>query len=184
MRKKQKDSAGVEVEAIYDEAPKVEVSYEELEEALEEMADDAVIDNPIDTQHTDGSTDDPYVAQDQGLVYDPPADPPVLPSDDLQGARIATGFASSMEESNPDVEDLPAAVDNQDSDLAEDIIVSLRNNSETSHLHHIRVFVRDGVVGLSGTVFSADDLGIVEEQIRDLDGVVEVINELEVAGAV
>jgi hypothetical protein len=181
MRKKQKDSAGVEVEAVYDDAPTEEVSYEALEEALDEMADEAVIENPIDTQHTDGSTDDPYVAQEQGLVYDPPSDPPVLPSDDRQGVRIATGFASSMEESNPDVEDLPAEVDNQDSDLAEDIIESLRNNSETSHLRHIRVLVRNGIVGLTGTVFSDDDIGIVEEQIRDLDGVVDVINELEVA---
>lgn len=182
MRKKQPDSAGVDVEAVYSDTPEVEVSYEELEDLLDELADDAVIENPIDTQHTDGSTDDPFVAQDQGLVYTPPSDPPVLPSDDLQGAEVAAGFASSMEESNPDVEDLPAAVDNQDSDLAEDIAISLRNNSETSHLHHIRILVRNGIVRLRGTVFSDEDLTIVDEQVRDLAGVVDVRNELEVAG--
>ncbi len=182
MRKKQPNSAGVDVEAVYSDAPEVEVSYEELEDVLQELEDDAVIENPIDTQHTDGSTDDPFVAQDQGLVYTPPSDPPVLPSDDLQGAEIATGFASSMEDSNPDVEDLPDRVDNQDSDLAEDIAISLRNNSETSHLHHIRILVRNGIVRLRGTVFSNEDLAIVDEQVRDLEGVVDVRNELEVAG--
>ncbi len=182
MPKKQPDRADVDVEPIYSDAPEVEVSYEALEELLDEMAADPVIENPIDTQHTDGSTTDPYVAQDQGLVYTPPSDPPVLPSDDWQGVEIAAGFASSMEESDPDVEDLPDRVDNQDSDLAEDVATSLRYNSETSHLHHIRILVRNGIVRLRGTVFSDDDLAIVEEQIRDLEGVIDVQNELEVAG--
>jgi hypothetical protein len=182
MRKKQPDSAGVDVEPVYSDAPEVEVSYEELEEILAEQVEDTMTGNPIDTQHTDGSTDDPYVAQDQGLVYTPPSDPPVLPSDDWQGAEIAAGFATSMEESDPDVEDLPDRVDNQDSDLAEDVATSLRYNSETSHLHHIRILVRNGIVRLRGTVFSNEDLAIVEEQVRDLAGVIDVQNELEVAG--
>jgi len=181
MSKKEIDEADIQVEAIYTDTPDEEVSYEALTEALDELVDERVIENPIDTQHSDGSTDDPFVAQDQGLVYTPPSDPPVLPSDDPQGAEIAAGFASSMEESNPDVEVLPERVDNQDADLAEDVAVSLQNNSETSHLQDIRILVRNGIVRLRGTVFSEDDLAIVDEQIRDLDGVVDLRNELEVA---
>ncbi len=179
--KKQPDSSGVEVEAVYDEAPEVEVSYEELADALEENPVEDAIENPVDTQHSDGSTTDPHVAVEQGLVYTPPSDPPVLPSDDLQGAEVATGFAQSMEESNPDVERLPDRVDNQDLDLEEDVMTALRNNSETGHLEEIRVRVRNGIVLLAGTVFSEQDIAIVEEQIRNLPGVLDVANELSVA---
>ncbi|MCB0063858.1 MAG: BON domain-containing protein [Caldilineaceae bacterium] len=170
-----------QVEPIYDNAPSVEVSYEALEETIDGDPEEEALQNIIDTKHTDGSTTDPFVASEQGMVYTPPSDPPVLPSDDLQGAEVATGFAQSMEESNPDVEDLPARVDNQDLDLEEDVRVSLHNNSETGNLENVRVRVRNGVVLLAGTVFSEDDIGIVEEQIRDLDGVVEVVNGLTVA---
>jgi hypothetical protein len=48
-----------------------------------------------DTQHTDGSTHNPEEAWEQGLVYIPPEDPPVLPSDEQQGVEIAAGFAPS-----------------------------------------------------------------------------------------
>lgn len=181
QRRNQRRDDGVEVEPIYDEAPEVEISYEALTETLPETYQSDAIENIIDTQHTDGSTNDPFVAEEQGMVYTPPSDPPVLPSDDPQGAEVAAGFAQSMEESNPDVERLPDRVDNQDYDLEEDVAVSLQNNSETGHLENVRVRVRNGVVLLAGTVFSEDDISIVEEQVRDLDGVVEVVNELTTA---
>ncbi len=136
----------------------------------------------IDTAHTDGSTTDPHQAQEQGLVYDPPSDPPVLPSDDLQGAEIATGFASSMEASDPGVVDLPDRVDNQDLDLEEDIRMALRFNSETSHLTDVEVMVRNGMAYLSGTVVSEDDIAIVQYLVRDLEGVRDVHNDLRIAG--
>ena len=135
----------------------------------------------IDTAHTDGSTSDPHQAQEQGLVYDPPSDPPVLPSDDLQGAEVAAGFASSMEETNPNVMVLPERVDNQDLDLESDIRTALRYNSETSHLHDIAVTVREGVAYLEGTVVSDDDIAIVDYLVRGLTGIRDVRNDLQVA---
>jgi osmotically-inducible protein OsmY len=118
---------------------------------------------------------------DQGLVYTPPTDPPVIPSDDLQGAKIATGFASSIEESDLDVEDLPVRVVDNDSDLEEDIRMALRQNSETTHLEDVRVYVRNGIVYLRGTVLDEDDITIVDEFVRDIDAVKDIRNELEVA---
>lgn len=137
----------------------------------------------IDTAHTDGSTSDPHQAQEQGLVYDPPSDPPVVPSDDLQGAEIAAGFASSMEETNPDVMVLPDRVDNQDLDLESDIKTALHYNSETSHLQNIEVTVREGIAHLAGTVVSEDDIAIVDYLVRDLTGIRDVRNDLQVAEA-
>lgn len=166
-------------EEMQEDEPVRMYSLEELDELTDEVRREEDL-KAIDTAHTDGSTTNPHQAQEQGLVYDPPSDPPVIPSDDLQGAEIATGFASSMEEANADVRDLPPRVDNQDLDLEEDIRVALRNNSETTHLSDVDVTVRNGVAYLRGTVFSDDDIAIVHYIVRDLEGVRDVRNELEV----
>lgn len=161
--------------------PIEEYSLEELEELEEERIRARDAEGLIDTAATDGSTTNPQDAMEQGLVYEPPSDPPVIPSDTPQGIEMAAGFASSMEESNPDRWELPARVDNQDLDLEEDIQTALRYNSETGHLDDIEVTVRRGIVRLRGTVISDDDIAIVEYLVRELDGVVDVRNELEVA---
>lgn len=162
--------------------PVEEVSFEELMELREKLeSEDVSTGDLISTQDTDGSTTDPALAQEQGLVYIPPSDPPVAPSDDLQGVEIAAGFASSMEETDLDMLDLPERVDDNDSDLEDDIRTALRYNSETMHLDDVRVYVRNGIAYLRGTVVSEDDITIVDEMVRDIDAVVDVNNELEVA---
>ncbi len=134
----------------------------------------------FDTQQGEGHTYNPYVAQDQGLTYTPPSDPPTLPSDDPQGAEVAAGFAPSMEDANPDAEILPSRVDNKDLDLLDDINLTLRTNSETGHLANIKVQVKDGIVTLLGTVPAEEDIGRVHAIVAELDGVDEVRNHLEV----
>jgi hypothetical protein len=164
--------------------PVVEVSFEEILELQDEMEaeQDTTQGDLIDTAHTDGSTDNVHWAMDQGLVWDPPTDPPVIPSDDLQGVEIAAGFGSSIEEDGDlEVENFPERVDDNDSDLEDDIRRALRYNSETSHLENVRVYVRNGIVYLRGTVLDDDDISIVDEFIRDVDNVRGVRNELEVA---
>lgn len=164
--------------------PVVEVSFEEILELQDEMdvEQDTMGGDLIDTAHTDGSTDNVQWAMDQGLVWDPPTDPPVVPSDDLQGAEIAAGFASSIEDDGDlEVENLPDRVDDNDSDLEDDLRRALRYNSETSHLENVRVYVRNGIVYLRGTVSDDEDISIVDEFVRDVDNVRGVRNELEVA---
>lgn len=163
------------------EAPIEEYSLEELDELTDELKAKQDAEGLVDTAHTDGSTANPQLAQEQGLVYEPPSDPPVLPSDDPQGAEIAAGYASSMEEANPDVEDLPPRVDNQDLDLEEDIATVLRNNSETGHLDDIEITVTNGIAWLRGTVTSREDIAIVQRIVGDVQGVVAVENDLELA---
>ena len=137
---------------------------------------------PFKTNESDGHTLNPYVAQEQGLVYTPPTDPPVLPGDDPQGAEVAAGFATSMEETNPDIERLPDEIDNNDLDLRDDIYIALHNNSETGHLTNVKVQVEDGVVNLVGTVTSEDDIGMVQSIVQELEGVLDVNNNLQVGG--
>lgn len=162
------------------EPPVVEVSFEEILELQEELEGDDSLGDIIDTANTDGSTDNVQIAMDQGLVYSPPYDPPVVPSDDLQNVEIAAGFGSSIED-NFEVEDLPESLDDNEAELEADIRKALRYNSETTHLDDVRVYIRNGVAYLRGTVEDDDDIAIVEEFIRDLDYVDDIQNELEVA---
>jgi hypothetical protein len=161
--------------------PVVEVSFEEILELQEELEGDDTLGDMIDTAHTDGSTENVQMAMDQGLVYSPPMDPPVIPSDDLQGVEMAAGFASSIEDDEIDVDDLPESVDEIDSDVETDIRKALRFNSETTHLDDVRVYVRNGIAYLRGTVIDEDDISLVEEFVRDLDAVDDIRNELETA---
>lgn len=132
-----------------------------------------------DTQHTDGHTYDPDAAWDQGLTYTPPTDPPTIVSDDPQGVEIAAGFAPGMEETDPDVEELPPNVDNNAYDLQEDVYLALLYNSETSNLaDQIIINVVDGVVVLEGVVPDDQDISLIDEIVNDLNGVMEVDNRL------
>lgn len=155
------------------------------EARLQEYEEDLAAEYVVKTKYTDGSTWNPSETMsethNQGLVYTPPTDPPVLPSDDYEGADVAAGFAPSMEESNPDVEDLPEEVDNQDWDLVEDIEEALRINSETHHLDDLHIQVENGIVTVRGTVPTLDDLGRAEEIIADLPGVRDVNSEVELS---
>jgi hypothetical protein len=162
------------------EPPVVEVSFEELLELQDELEGDDSLGDIIDSAHSDGSTENVQVAMDQGLVYTPPTDPPVVPSDDLQGAEIAAGFASNIDD-NIEVANLPERVDDNDSDAEDDIRKALHYNSETTHLDDVRVYVRGGVAYLRGSVLDEDDSALVENFIRDMDVVDEIQNELEVA---
>lgn len=159
--------------------PVVEISFEELMELQDEIEGDDSLGDMIDTADTDGSTQNVQIAMEQGLVYTPPTDPPVIPSDDPQGVEIAAGFASSIED-EVEVENLPDSVNNNDSDAEDDIRSALRYNSETSHLDHIVVHVLDGIAYLRGTVLDEADSSLVEDFVTDLNVVDEVYNEIRI----
>lgn len=150
------------------------------EAQLADYEEDLAVEYVADTQHSDGSTFNPSVADEQGLVYTPPTDPPVIPGDDLQSGDVGAGFAPSMEETDPNAAVLPNRVDNNDWDLVRDIEEALRVNSETHHLE-LTVEVTDGIVTVRGSVETADDIGRAEAIIADLDGVRDVVSEVELA---
>jgi osmotically-inducible protein OsmY len=108
-------------------------------------------------------------------------DPATVPSrDDPQGAKVAAGFAMSMEEADIDVEDLPAHVDDNDLDLQEDGAHALRYNSETAHLGDIAVHVSEGVVYLLGSVPNDGDVALVFDIAAGMEGVVRVVDHRQV----
>jgi len=177
-----RDSDELPYDEALDDGPIIEVSLEELYEEATNPNNDLAIEELIDTKHTDGSTTNPEQAWDQGLVYTPPDDPPVVLSDDPQQIEMAAGFAQSMEASDTDYEGGSNRVNHGDLDLEDEILDALRHNSETAYLdlNKIEVHVNNGIVYLYGTVVSDDDIAIVDYLIRDLDGVVDVENFLEV----
>lgn len=168
-----------EDESLPDEIPQeLLVSLDAQEDEAEE--DLAELDH-YDTQHTDGHTYDVSVANDQGLTYTPPTDPPVMPSmDDREGIDIAAGFGLSMEDSDPDVEILPERIDDNDLDLEEDVYEAIRFNSETQNLTHVRVRAGNGVVALFGTVPDDQDMERLVDLVEDMEGVERVLNHLVV----
>jgi hypothetical protein len=153
-------------------------SADDVEEEAEGGEEQPVVESLYDLEPEDEITTDPLEAVEEGYPYSPPTDPPVLPSDDLEGAEIAAGFASSMQESSPDEEILPARVERGDLELEQHVYTVLRNNSETQNLTGLRVSVCHGVVFIQGTVQSDSDIASVDDIVNDLDGVVEVRNYL------
>lgn len=165
-----------------DDEPLEEVSLEELEEIEAALQRDLESDQIYDTQHTDGSTTNPEQAEEQGLVYIPPDDPPVIPSDDWQGVEIAAGFGDSLYGEDPRAEELPAQLWGNDEELEELVMAALKRNSETSTMTDIRVAAQDGVVHLYGVVASDEEAAIVDQLVRDLEEVDEVVNHLDTEG--
>ena len=173
------ESPVFEDESLPDEIPQeLLVSLDAQEDEAEE--DLAELDH-YDTQHSDGHTYDVSVANDQGLTYTPPTDPPVMPSmDDREGIDIAAGFGLSMEDSDPDVEILPESVDDNDLDLEEDVYEAIRFNSETQNLTNVRVRAGNGVVALFGTVPDDQDMERLVDLIEDMEAIERVVNRLVV----
>lgn len=170
--------------AVIYETPPVEVSLEELEDELADRRRlrDQNVQGPVDTQHSDGSAYYSQAADMQGLVYTPPDDPPVIPSDDLEGAEIAAGFGKALEEEDdPRPEAVPDRVARNVEDLEEKIRYVLRKSSETAHLGELDVQAEGGTVYLSGTVDTLEDIDIVVNLVHEIDGVTYVEEDLEVA---
>lgn len=150
-------------------------AVEEETEGEEELP---IVERLYDLEPEDDITTDPLKATEDGYPYTPPTDPPIVPSEDLEGAEVAAGFASSMEGSHPDEEILPLRVETGDLELEQHVYTVLRNNSETQNLTDIKVSVCHGVVFVRGTVQSDNDIAIVDDIVNDLDGVVGVRNYL------
>ncbi len=135
-----------------------------------------------DQELRDGETDDPSVAAEEGLTYIPPTDPPIVPSDDLQGAEIAAGFGSTSQAD-------PYAASHHDEALyAEDEVSArvrdaLRADAQTADFaERLSIDTEGGRVILRGTVDSIDDTDAAAAVAEEVEGVTEVIDRLRVRG--
>jgi hypothetical protein len=134
----------------------------------------------FDPRRGGGTTYQPQKAAEEGLSYQPPHDPPVVPSQHPPGVEMAAGFAPSMDVTHPDAHVLPPSVKQGDSQIEDDVRNTLRYAAEAAHLDGIRIRVENGVVHLQGTVQSFDDIARVDEIVRALRNVDQLYNELQV----
>ncbi|HEU4673180.1 MAG TPA: BON domain-containing protein [Candidatus Limnocylindrales bacterium] len=127
----------------------------------------------------EGETQDPNVAAEEGEIWIPPIDPPVVPGEDAQ-PRIAAGFgATNMEE--------PFDADHHsDENLAEDerterVLEALRSDAATSALADGLHVTTDGDrVFVGGEVEDIDDEDLVMEVASAVTGVGEVLSLIRV----
>jgi len=126
-------------------------------------------------------TDDPMEAVEEGFIYVPPIDPPVVPGGN-DNAEVASGLGvSALDE--PYDEDHHDDFMTADDEVRARVREALRADSSTSqYVGRIAIVARDGVVTLRGQVddlVDSDNLLAVAEYV---DGVDEVVDELRVRG--
>jgi hypothetical protein len=128
----------------------------------------------------DEETDDAFEASDEGLTYVPPIDPPIVPSNNLEGVEIASGFGvSSLDE--PYDSDSHDSFELGDDEMAARVKEAIRADSLTSeYAGAIAVEVVNGVVVLRGQVTDLEDSDNLIAVASFVEGVVEVVDKLRV----
>jgi hypothetical protein len=130
----------------------------------------------------DGLTDDPLVATEEGVPYDPPSDRVLSESRGADGpdyAGIDPSDAGELERDD-DIQD-GGGEPPRDDELRADVIEALRA-SDVPAGDHLRVGVVGSRVVLAGEVESID---VAEELLGiagDVEGVTDVVDELEIPG--
>jgi hypothetical protein len=124
------------------------------------------VNNPDDTvdvlvarEGRSGETDDPNVAASEGLAYIPPTDPPPLPGES------------------------PLFRGETQADLSARVREAFRaDGATTQYADEIEIRSAGGVVVLRGVVDDIDDTDVLAEVASAVAGVIEVRDELTVAG--
>jgi hypothetical protein len=127
-----------------------------------------------------GETDDAFKAAEEGMTYIPPVDPPIVRSEGYEDAQVGSGMGVSAfgEVYNRDHHniDLPGA-----DEVKERVYEALHADSATHRLaDQIIVLVRGDTVILRGMVADIDDSNNAAAAARYVEGVAEVIDELDV----
>lgn len=158
------DAAGLDVAGV--ESPDLEPS----------LIDQPILTDPLAAAGGQDDTDDPVADGDE--VYVPPVDP-VIAADRPGDVTVLGGFALSAEE---EIRPRRSASDGQigDEALVDAVQSALRHDAATTDLE-IEVVVEQGVVYLRGRVTGPEDAENAEEVAGRVEGVAEVVEELEVA---
>lgn len=138
--------------------------------------------SPRDVSADDELTTDERVSVQEGVPYFPPTDPPFDISDDPDGIEVASGFQStSMDEDGAQEgdEDLQANGDVHDSEIVDNVVRELNEDSATTALN-IHVASVRGVVYLTGFVSDPNDGDLAASVAERVDGVRQVVERLVV----
>jgi osmotically-inducible protein OsmY len=129
-----------------------------------------------------GMTDDDLVATEEGVPWTPPTERVVSEARGAEGIDVAGTDATDAGEleRNDDVQvddDFPA----RDDELRADVIEALRA-SDVPAGDRLRIAVSGSQVHVSGEVESVDVLDEILGIVGDVEGVTDVVDDVEVAG--
>jgi hypothetical protein len=131
-----------------------------------------------------GMTDDPLVASEEGVPYDPPSDRVLTqPHAGESGADVAgTDPTQAGELEREDFVQPPDGEPPRDDELQADVIERLRASDVVAG-DRIRVAAAGSRVWLRGEVESVDILEEVLGIVGDVPGVDDVVDEVRISGA-
>jgi hypothetical protein len=166
----------IEMEAEYTETERDELMPEPVadpEETVEVL---------MAREQRSGDTEDPNVAAEEGLTWVPPTDPPVVPVEGEEELEIAAGFGMTARD-EPYDEDHASGLLSAEDELTARVREAIRADAATTQYADSILIASDGgVVVLRGVVDDIDDTDALAEVAASVVGVVEVRDELTVAG--
>ena len=136
----------------------------------------------VETELREDETDDVMDAVEEGAVYVPPIDPPVVPdADDPEGVVIAAGFGVTAEDESG------LGGDDTDHEAGDEMVarirLALRRDASTSQLaDRLSIATINGTVVVRGEVDDLDDSDNIIAVISELPGVEAVRDETIVRG--
>jgi hypothetical protein len=135
-----------------------------------------------DRELRSGETDDPEVAAEEGLAYVPPTDPPIVPSNNPEGAEIAAGFGSSALDEPYDADHHSEGLPSEDEVTARVREALLADAATSAFAKDLQIDTIGSRVYLRGIVDDVEDTDNAAAVAAEVQGVDEVIDELEVRG--
>lgn len=128
-----------------------------------------------------GMTDDPLVAVEEGVPYDPPTDRVLTPRGDGSAEAAGTDPTDAGELERADTVQPPDRSLPRDDELRADVVEALRA-SDVPAGDRIQIAVVGSQVRVRGEVESIDVSEEILGIVGDVEGVDDVVDELEVSG--
>jgi hypothetical protein len=131
----------------------------------------------------EGETDDPGVAVQEGLVYVPPIDPPVVADPEARDGIVPAAGIGVSAESEPYDDDHRGTDLDPGSELNVRIREALRADAQTSVLEdRLVVGTRGSVAVIRGVIDDVDDSDSIIEVVSRVNGISDVLDQTELAG--
>lgn len=172
-----------EVDELEELTPTDHYESEPAAGASDALLDDAEnLDLLTEREMRAGETEDPFKAAEEGQTYVPPIDPPTLPSNDYENARIASGLGASAFSEPYNAEHHSSTLPTGD-EMRARVYEALHADSRTSNVaEQVVVLVNYDTVYLRGRVLDLHASDTIAAVASNVEGVAEVVDELQVAG--
>jgi hypothetical protein len=129
----------------------------------------------------DGMTDDPLVAAEEGVPYDPPTDRVLTPRADGSAEAAGSDPTDAGELDRADTVQMPDGTLPRDDELRADVVEALRA-SDVPAGDRVQIAVSGSQVFVRGEVESVDVSDEILGIVGDVEGVDDVVDELVISG--